>query len=393
MTLKSIKAFTVLELMIVAILIAILGLAIIITLNPSELIAEGRDGQREENTYYLTKAVEFSSLSGRQMFFGLIDTVYISIPYAEPDCGYSSGNPLDLPLLPSGWNYHCASKENYRKTDGLGWVPVNMMTETNEFQLSSLPIDPLNDASDSFYYSYYSDGGKGFEINTKIESSKYSLAGMIDRTSTDGGDDMTRLEKGNDLTIAPWSFEFKNMPIMPAANGKPGWYSPDRSNPPVIVREETGTDYIRFNSFARFDWQENIPFNPNSTYKMTCRYRQVTDPTDGGGKEFFCGYLGVSLNRVTLVNINGDNSPYEQHYHTTAGNSLPSGSPFTEIIGFTHGKTLVGSSGDYGPCHSPYFPCKMRANVFYIKPMFIVNYGEGQNDGTADIDSIKIEKF
>lgn len=80
--------------------------------------------------------------------------------------------------------------------DGTGWVKVNLTQFTN-----TLPVDPVNSpGGNGFHYSYCGDipAGSlpGFELNTKLESLKYSPL-----MTTDGGDDSTLYEVGSNLTL------------------------------------------------------------------------------------------------------------------------------------------------------------------------------------------------
>lgn len=382
----STEAFTLIELLIVIAIISILGSAVTIVLNPAELLAESRDNQRMNDINSLTRVINLTRLDDTSVSLGNANTVYISIPYIDTDCDYPTANSLNLPVLPAGWSYRCSSEANYRKTNGDGWIPFVFTAVTTGPLLSSLPVDPINTTASNFYYAYYPGNGV-YELNTKMESDKYSLAGALDRTSSDGGDDFTRLEKGTDITIAPWAFEFNVFTTTTVRNNKPGWYLQSGATVPTLITESDGTTYGRFSGYAWYEWQENIPFNPSATYKMRCRYRQVTDPT-AGGKLFYCGYAGVGADGSTYVNISGANSNGSQHYHGRSSNSQTAGTPFTEYTGYTRGWAASGTSG---PCTSAGSPCLVHQNARFLRPLFIVNYSSG--NGIADIDYILVEKM
>lgn len=385
---KNQKAFTLIELLIVIAVIAILGSATVLVLNPTELIAQSRDSQRITDINNLYDGIKLAKLNSGDANFGAANTVYVSIPYdANTNCDYPTTNPLGLPALPSGWSYNCASSANYRKIDGTGWIPVNLSSATSS--IPALPIDPVNSTANNFYYSYYAGTGT-FELNEKMESAKYGLGGQLDRVSADGGDDFTRYEKGTDITLAPWSFEFNNFTTVAlASSNKPGWYLYNGSTVPVLMSDANGA-YARYNGYAWQEWGENIPFNPGATYKISCKYRQVADPTTPTvtDKGFYCGYAGVTADGTTFVNPTGVNTHSSQNYHGASFASQAAGSPYVEYVGYTKGYGNPNGSGS--PCPSSASPCVMNAATRYIRPLFIINYSGG--NGIADIKYIHVEK-
>lgn len=150
---------------------------------------------------------------------------------------------------------------------------------------------------------------------------------------------------------------------------------------------DTDGTYLRATGYVWYEWQENIPFNPSATYKISCRYRQVTDPS-AGTKYFYCGYAGVTADGTTYANATGANSSSSQHYHGASGTTLAAGSLFTENIGYTKG---YGSpNGTSGPCPAIGSPCLMYNTVRYIRPLFILDLSN--TDGIEDLDYIKVEK-
>lgn len=381
---RKIKAFTLIELLIVITIISILGSAVTIVLNPAELLAESRDGERVADIESIVRAVNLARADNTGLALGDVNTVYISIPYVDTDCDYPTVNSLGLPTLPAGWTYRCSSDANYRKTNGSGWLPVDLTSISTGVLLPVLPIDPVNSVAENSFYAYY-PGSEVFEVNARMESEKYSLAGSVDRVSSDGGDDFTRLEKGTDLSLAPWSFEFKYLPISSANTKKPGWYITQTGS--VSLGTESGdTTYARSSGYTWSTWQENIPFSPNATYKITVKLRQVVEPTVGG-KNIYVGWSGIRADGLTAVAPDG--STCCQHYHAVAGSTLVAGAGWSTFTGYTKGLGAV--TGDWGPCSTPASPCKMNPAVRFLRPIYALNYAAGSN-GVADIDYIRIEK-
>ena len=74
----------------------------------------------------------------------------------------------------------------YRKKDSTGWLPVNFSQITLGAPLSSLPVDPINNAN--YYYAYAATSTNGvyyFEIDNYMESKKYGPADpMMSRRTT-----------------------------------------------------------------------------------------------------------------------------------------------------------------------------------------------------------------
>lgn len=154
------KGFTLIELLVVITILGVLATVIVVVLNPAELLKQARDSTRMSDLANLKAALQFYLTES-----GSLDTAgktYISIPDSNSSCSGLS--------LPAGsWN--CANSTNYKKTDGTGWIPVNLGSLSINSPLSALPVDPQNSVSASYYT--YSTDGTGFLISAAPESSKY----------------------------------------------------------------------------------------------------------------------------------------------------------------------------------------------------------------------------
>ncbi|MGC8776223.1 MAG: type II secretion system protein, partial [Minisyncoccia bacterium] len=85
--LKSSKSFTLIELLVVVALIAVLGIAVIISLNPAELLKKGRDSTRLSDLTNLNKTISwYVSDTGGNGFYGTSSVLYISVPDSSPTC-------------------------------------------------------------------------------------------------------------------------------------------------------------------------------------------------------------------------------------------------------------------------------------------------------------------
>jgi hypothetical protein len=97
---------------------------------------------------------------------GTSSFVYVSIPDTTSTCAN-----LGLPSLPQGYSYRCVTSSTLQKTDGTGWIPVNLSSLSTGSPLPKLPIDPINTTSTGQYYTYVAGGS--WELNTILESQKY----------------------------------------------------------------------------------------------------------------------------------------------------------------------------------------------------------------------------
>ena len=378
---KRIKSFTLIELLIVIAILAILAAAVVIVLNPSEMISESRDSARITGLKSIDKAVSLYTINLPGNSIGSSNTVYLSLPDSSSTCA-----SYTLPPLTSPWVYSCSTAANYQKTDGTGWIPINFNTAPGGSPFSNLPIDPINSATNLQYFAYIPSSNK-WEVSGKMESEKFNVLGGNDVVTGDGGDEPIRLELGSDLTLAPWSFEFSSFPVATSRNNAGGWYYINGSATISLGSDSQASNYASFNGQGWYEWQENIPFNPNATYKLTCRYRQVTDPSSGG-KGFYCGWSGVTADKYTYANASGSNDNGGQHYHASSGGTLTAGAGFSEKIGYTKG--FGSPNGSSGTCPNLSSPCPVHTSVRYLRPMFIMNYANG--NGIADIDYIRITK-
>src|SRR3989344_7664261 len=130
-------SFTLIELLVVIAIVAILSAVVIITLNPAELLKQSRDSNRLSDLNTLNKALALYEVDVVGGTLGATSTVYVSLPDTSATCAN-----LGLPALPSGYQYGCVTETNLRKTDGTGWIPVNLTQISSNTLLGFLPTDP-----------------------------------------------------------------------------------------------------------------------------------------------------------------------------------------------------------------------------------------------------------
>jgi formylglycine-generating enzyme required for sulfatase activity/Tfp pilus assembly protein PilE len=189
------SSFTLVELLVVIGILAILTAAVVVVLNPAQLIAQSRDTTRFSDMESINKALSLYQTDGGSSF-GNSNTVYVSIPDTSTSCAN-----LGLAPLPSGWNYACVTAANLQKTNGTGWIPVNFNSVTIGAPLSALPTDPVNSTSTNNFYTYITSGSNWTVSAQTLESAKYAS-----RAQKDGGTSATAYEVGSSLALAPYVF-------------------------------------------------------------------------------------------------------------------------------------------------------------------------------------------
>ncbi len=162
--------FTLVELLIVIAILAILAAAVVMVLNPSELMAQARDAERVADLSSIKKAISLWTIDANGVSEGSSQTVYISIPDTSATCANISG----LPVLPAGWTYNCVTAANLRNTNGTGWVPLDFSIVKGGSPIPYLPIDPVNDAVVGKYYTYTSGGS--YELTAMMEADKKNIS-------------------------------------------------------------------------------------------------------------------------------------------------------------------------------------------------------------------------
>jgi prepilin-type N-terminal cleavage/methylation domain-containing protein len=160
------KGFTLIELLIVIAILAILSTAVVITLNPAQILAQNRDVRRMSDLDNIKSAINLylTTVDDSQI---LTTTTCTVIGCANP---FSA---LSIVVTTS------------TAVNGTGWVRVNLASTTGGSTLSVLPLDPVN--SGNYFYAYAGDSNsKTFELNARLESLKYR-----DTMVNDGGNKNT----------------------------------------------------------------------------------------------------------------------------------------------------------------------------------------------------------
>lgn len=180
----------------------------------SEVFSRSRDSQRIANLKMLKNLISWYVASGNSDMDGpkrrgtCVDeerpTVYVSIP---------SDSGQELPDLPDGWTWAQVNSVELKKTNGLGWLPLDLEKYAGRFR-DNLVVDPINiadtfDGRKNFFYVYVCrNNDKKFQLATKLESLYYGVdyfgsGGKNDAAFKDGGKFAGLFEMGTDLNLLP----------------------------------------------------------------------------------------------------------------------------------------------------------------------------------------------
>ena len=194
------KGFTLVELLIVIAILAILSVAVVVVLNPAELLKQARDSTRISDLASVNSAVALyltdvatpgiGGPNGASCSGGLsrctVATTTASSPFITVGngCG-NSGTAVTSTAV-----------------TGSGWVAVDLLDITGGSPLSRLPTDPTNSTAHFYGYACGRGGSEfNYEMNASMESSKYAVGGTsdVESNSKDGGDRDTLYEIGSHL--------------------------------------------------------------------------------------------------------------------------------------------------------------------------------------------------
>ncbi len=175
------KGFTLIELLIVIAILAILAAAVVIVINPAEMLAQARDSQRINDLNTLKSAL----------------TVYLTQTNSAIDLGAcTAGGRCTRATAgagPFGALVACATVSTTNTVAGSGWIDVNFSGIPGGSPIPYLPIDPSN--GDTYFYAYACTEGTAnvFELDSKLESSKFTS-----KLTADGGNQAAWYEQGTD---------------------------------------------------------------------------------------------------------------------------------------------------------------------------------------------------
>jgi len=230
---KANEGFTLLELLIVITIIAILSVALVFVLNPSETLMKSRDTQRLSDLSTLKTALGvFLTATSTTQLDGTSGTIndkcvggtlanekiWVSVPTAQETITDATP-PAAWTQAATTWAQPATAAAG-SAIDGTGWIPVKLSSLIGGSPISNMPVDPVNKVAangsvvgnmtnGSLMYRYSCRlSPVSFEIDTRLESSAYGPSGADDKGAKDGGNNANLYEVGTDLTILPGTNDF-----------------------------------------------------------------------------------------------------------------------------------------------------------------------------------------
>ena len=182
------KGFTLIELLIVIGILAILVAAVVVVLNPAQLLAQARDGQRMSDMDSLRSAINLYLATAASPSLTTTSTM-TSGSSSTFATAAGAGDTVDIALFGAS-----TLTSSSTVVTGSGWIPVNFTQITGGSPLARLPIDPINDGAHFYAYTASSTSAT-YKLMTVLESSKY-----VTNMANDGGNSATLYEIGSNVT-------------------------------------------------------------------------------------------------------------------------------------------------------------------------------------------------
>lgn len=211
---KQQKGFTLVELLIVITILVILGVVVVVLIDPAEILAQSRDAQRISDLATIKGATQLVLAAGVPSTTEC-DTV-------QPMTNMAKIWTSTVTAGGSGYSFVSATSTR-SLVNGTGWIKIDYTTPATGRALTSLPVDPTNQyavaGTAGLYYRWgctYIGGKYEYEVDAALESAKYkpgcSVTNCDDKGLTDGGNSGTtsiptgnnnRYEVGNNLLVLP----------------------------------------------------------------------------------------------------------------------------------------------------------------------------------------------
>jgi len=165
---RTAKGFTLVELLIVIAILAILAAAVVVVINPGQLLAQARDAQRLNDLPAVRDALALFIAQSTPSATLLGDAIACATPFRT-----SSTVAITSATSPFTATVSTAiiTAANVRTTAGAGWVGARLNDMPGGSPLSILPIDPINDAT--FFYAFACNNpAVTFELAGRLEAER-----------------------------------------------------------------------------------------------------------------------------------------------------------------------------------------------------------------------------
>ncbi len=201
---KQQKGFTLVELLIVITILVILGVVVVVLIDPAEILAQSRDAQRISDLASMKGAIQLTVSSTTP---SSANCYIIAAPNGTNQPTANIFTTLMTAVGSSG--YGITATATAQLVDGTGWVRLDYRAASTGKAMTSLPLDPTNALASGLYYRWGCNKYSTYlyEIDAALESEKYkpscTATNCDDKASKDGGGSATRYEIGNTLDILP----------------------------------------------------------------------------------------------------------------------------------------------------------------------------------------------
>src|SRR6056297_1512783 len=126
--------FTLIELLVVIAILAVLAVAVTLILNPAELVRQGRDSTRMSDLAAVHRAIGLYFADQQEVTFGNSTPANCTFGTDSPDSG-------------------TCTLATSTAVDSSGWVNINFTAMSTGAPLSRLPLDPVNDSTNYYYFA------------------------------------------------------------------------------------------------------------------------------------------------------------------------------------------------------------------------------------------------